>query len=711
MKAAAKPVLSMTQRTKKSVSFDERRLETIYLVESNRTTDDLKSNDGTKAPSQVSGIISSSSVCRTEEMTILSTEHGRARRYLRDIAKKDLQAALKYGICTNAMPDRKTGQPRYKFTYANTVYITDHTQRQEITSYKESVSIQPAIIDQQSRERHEQMQNIIDVEPHLITSHTFVVLDQSGSMKTADVNGFRNRSQAAYGCLALDFVANQLYDQGDQPGADAFSLIEMNDEGTEVFSREPFDSILFNNLLERQRNAKPRSHGNYLNSLQIAYERINDELKLLDETEMEQDDYPPIYLILLSDGKPSDNDEADVSGRLKIVELLAKRLGRLVTFLCMGLGPSGADFVALQDLAAQAQQFGSKSEFTHAGLSAANLAKGFSSFSSTMTSVRQSMMTVEEDENKEEDGRRVIKLKDRKSLARSRQDCNQFINRVRRFSFSFQKWKTYQDPWIAERFMNTNSIGFEMDKLPFGKGVERLAFRFQEINQRKELLGNVMVAKESKQINSEFDREKFHMTSMRTQLTALNLANKFSRVLETTPALQPIHSYECVPKIKFVQCFVYQYVSSSDRKESYVLVEQMLPGKWEKFMGNNGFVSEDKQSRANQLTVDLNDGTATATDVLHAFSHWTYFHTNQKLLVCDLQGVLYEEGKFPAFRLTDPAIHSRNKGAFKFGKTDCGMKGIRNFSRTHKCNAICRGLGLPAFGQRNSRNTRIGRSF
>jgi len=146
-----------------------------------------------------------------------------------------------------------------------------------------------------------------------------------------------------------------------------------------------------------------------------------------------------------------------------------------------------------------------------------------------------------------------------------------------------------------------------------------------------------------------------------------------------------------------------------------VLVEQMLPGKWEKFMGNNGFISEDKHSRANHLTVDLQDGTAVARDVLHAFSHWTYFHTNQKLLVCDLQGVLYEEGKFPAFRLTDPAIHSKYKGAFQFGKTDCGWKGIRSFSKTHKCNAICRGLGLPSFGQRNSRgatqNMRVGRSF
>jgi len=151
-----------------------------------------------------------------------------------------------------------------------------------------------------------------------------------------------------------------------------------------------------------------------------------------------------------------------------------------------------------------------------------------------MTSVRQSMMNVEEDKNKQEDVRHVIKLKDRKSLAQSRQDCNQFINGVRRFSFNFQKWASYQDPWIAERFVNSNSIGFEMDKLPFGKGVERLAFRFQEINQWKELLGNVMVAKESKQINSEFDRERFHMTSMRTQLTALTLANKFSRALETT---------------------------------------------------------------------------------------------------------------------------------------------------------------------------------
>ncbi len=31
----------------------------------------------------------------------------------------------------------------------------------------------------------------------------------------------------------------------------------------------------------------------------------------------------------------------------------------------------------------------------------------------------------------------------------------------------------------------------------------------------------------------------------------------------------------------------------------------------------------------------------------------------------------------------------------RFGYTDTGLKGIRDFFRNHVCNAVCHGLGLP----------------
>ena len=46
-----------------------------------------------------------------------------------------------------------------------------------------------------------------------------------------DVNGFRSRSDAMYGTLALDYIAEQLYQQGDGFFVDAVTVIEMNDTG------------------------------------------------------------------------------------------------------------------------------------------------------------------------------------------------------------------------------------------------------------------------------------------------------------------------------------------------------------------------------------------------------------------------------------------------------------------------------------------------
>ena len=70
---------------------------------------------------------------------------------------------------------------------------------------------------------------------------------------------------------------------------------------------------------------------------------------------------------------------------------------------------------------------------------------------------------------------------------------------------------------------------------------------------------------------------------------------------------------------------------------------------------------------------------------------------NRFVIVCDLQGVLNEEGRYPEFMLTDPAICTR-KGE-RFGKTDMRLNGIRKFCTSHRCGNICMGLGLPCLNK------------
>ena len=185
----------------------------------------------------------------TEELMVLSTVHGRARRELRDISKHDLKMVMKYGTKTKTWGWE--GEPRWKFELDNTVYITDYSCRKEITCYKKAISIEPANITDAMIKNHEEAVRLLKEDPHISTTHSIIIIDQSASMKTCDVNCFRSRSDAAYGTLALDYIAEQLYSMGDEFFVDAVTIIEMNDSGSIFVEKEPLDWILFNKVLYR----------------------------------------------------------------------------------------------------------------------------------------------------------------------------------------------------------------------------------------------------------------------------------------------------------------------------------------------------------------------------------------------------------------------------------------------------------------------------
>jgi hypothetical protein len=109
----------------------------------------------------------------TSLISILSSAHGQLRREQRDIDKRDLQRALKYGRRERAWGDR------WQVEYDGITFITDTTMRREVTAYPSPLpgaDVDAASISASSKAKH-----LLEQKPELSTSHTVIVIDNSGS--------------------------------------------------------------------------------------------------------------------------------------------------------------------------------------------------------------------------------------------------------------------------------------------------------------------------------------------------------------------------------------------------------------------------------------------------------------------------------------------------------------------------------------------------
>ena len=663
-------------------------LEQVFELPSQLVSSDDEEVEATAEQQQTV----SSTIKRTSEMTLLSSVHGRARRELRDIPIFDLQAAVKYGIRTHGRPDPRTRMPRWKYVFGNVVYITDYTSTEEVTSYKEAIEIQRATITKEMEERHSQDQLTLEQDPHLCATHSVIVIDQSGSMRKSDVKGFKNRSQAAYGVLALEYVAEQLHQRGEDHGIlDAVSVIEMNDSGSIIYHREPLDWILFNKLLDRKAEAKPRSHGNYVQALDAAQYVIRNELRMADE-DMESEDFPSYALVFLSDGKPSDKDPLFMLMQYQILEGLAGDLKESFSFHAIGLGQSGADFQAMQHLAMTVQACGSTGTFVYSDLSCITLGDAFSSIATSVTATRTEKLSANGIPKAPREEKNV-QLRS-KYIPSSQRKFKRYASGISRWEYDHAQYRSRNNwPWTKIGFRNSGAVGFDIERDPFGKGAERLAYMFYEIGRDNRRKGKAMVAKETKYVDDNEDRKiHFHESFCRTQLRANEFAKEFNRAVSKSPKLRPVETFLKTPDIQFLECFVYEY-QAPDGTTCGVLVEDFLKGKFTKYNSNDGYV---KKLTGQDRTIELDIGEVYMTDFVQAFSHWVYIHTDQKLLVWN------EEGRHPKFELTDPCICSRQKkGRKKYGNTNLGLRSLKKFRMHHKCNGVCEGLGLPAFRMRH----------
>jgi len=306
--------------------------------------------------------------------------------------------------------------------------------------------------------------------------------------------------------------------------------------------------------------------------------------------------------------------------------------------------------------------------------------------------------------------------------------------------------------WKPVAFIHPNATGFAIRKKYFGEGAERIVYHMIEVNSEGAPVGEPLVAKESlwkHKKQDEFHLRKWHKVFVRTQQNASKYAVKFNRELDK------LGVDKTCPRLSFLPCSVYFGSSNNNRNGEikYFLSERRLDGKYVKYNNNAGgtdgivqenaiidekeFLSDDILSDNNRASTKPTNGQLgilqeedsddsddefiddmvedtkapisnnmiTANhrvselqkqvlecDIPQAFSHWTNVYTQRELLVCDIQGRLDMADNYPIFILTDPCIHSNGKKSF--GRTDHGKDGMRNFHKTHQCNAVCEILGI-----------------
>ncbi|CAF4303631.1 unnamed protein product [Rotaria sp. Silwood2] len=196
---------------------------------------------------------------------------------------------------------------------------------------------------------------------------------------------------------------------------------------------------------------------------------------------------------------------------------------------------------------------------------------------------------------------------------------------------------------------------------PFAKGSLRFAFYGQYSNDDSSFVD--VVFKELASTVPKANKFIVYEEHLEMQAIAQFLAEQFNAEQQRL--------FRNVIPIMYADADLVQQKTNSSK---IYQVERRMHQEWRKWNNNSGGVSLSEYST-----------------ILQAFSHWTYHITSGRLMVVDLQGVKVER----AYLLTDPALHFNDLLRFRETRTNLGVKGMRQFFRTHVCSDVCSKLNLP----------------
>jgi len=195
--------------------------------------------------------------------------------------------------------------------------------------------------------------------------------------------------------------------------------------------------------------------------------------------------------------------------------------------------------------------------------------------------------------------------------------------------------------WVRER------VRVQIARNPFAQGGMRVVYRMREFDEK--INNGEYVEGVAKRFKPECNESQYYYDEAMTQMVAESYAQEFNR--------RGSGHY-----IGFLPVSVLRV----DLDGTLYNTEPLLRGDYQKHNDNSGHID-------------------TQVDLPQAFSHFTYEASNRTLIVVDIQGV----GDY----YTDPQIHSFNGEGFGLG--NLGASGIKKFLHSHKCNRVCRLLGLP----------------
>ena len=492
---------------------------------------------------------------------------------------------------------------RWKVEYDGITFITDATQRSEITAFPSPLPKME--IDSEMTRGHSNATLLLLAKPELATSHTVIVIDDSGSMlsKKNDIHLYRDSQNAAFSMTALEFVAEQLFNE-TATNSDLVSLVKFQTTCTVAIDREPVGWPVYNKLLSHRNgdrfvsrqmapsNDSRYSQSNYLPALDKAIELL----------EKGHPDNSALSLFFYSDGCPTDADNLSISNeeflqRLKSkMSALAVKYGSLLTVVVVGLGNPYDDFSSLQAMAEAAKSQGAKSSFEFCNKTANSIS---SAVSSMVTSTTETKTALQEG--------RTRGYTTRQDLIHEKDAAVKFDWRYYRIADHFvyhpqSRGTIHSDslPMAAVQSDATRRLARSSNPPPylainsnyFGKGAERVAHRCRLSNAEwaHGFTFDSMVAKETKDVERIEEKLEFHHLFLESQGLAGHLAEIFNQHLRGLPG----YDKETTPRLKFLQASILLVVDP-DWTTGYrgILVEKMLDTTrflWTKWSDNNGMV-------------------------------------------------------------------------------------------------------------------------